>query len=175
MSWLKKYGHQSDVTKRAGFLNWNNKSLNTLKVKVTLFNVGSSFSPDGTAINGSRRCALYPPCRCQCSILRVFKAIATRTRGKSKQTLKSLKIEPGTSRSESRALANWATTAPIKVKLTSIKSNFDKRRYCRPWRSTNLNKIAPRIVIVSIALQEIQWMLNTDSMWSQQWATSSMN
>ena len=32
--------------------------------------------------------------------LRVFKAIATRTRGKSKQTLKSLKIEPGTSRSE---------------------------------------------------------------------------
>ena len=32
-----------------------------LEVKVTLFNVGSSFSPDGTAINGSRRCALYPP------------------------------------------------------------------------------------------------------------------
>ena len=30
----------------------------------------------------------------------------TRIRGKSKQTLKSLKIEPGTSRSESRALAN---------------------------------------------------------------------
>ena len=76
------------------------------KVKVTLFNVGSSFSPNGTAINGSRRCALYPPSHCQCSVLRVFKAIATRTRGKSKQTLKSLKIEPGTSRSESRALAN---------------------------------------------------------------------
>ena len=32
-----------------------------IKVKVTLFNVGSSFSPYGTAINGSRRCALYPP------------------------------------------------------------------------------------------------------------------
>ena len=77
-----------------------------IKVKVTLFNVGSSFSPYGTAINGSRRCALYPPCHCQCSVLRGFKAIATRTRGKSKQTLKSLKIEPGTSRSESRALAN---------------------------------------------------------------------
>ena len=59
-----------------------------------------------TAINGSRRCALYPPCHCQCSVLRVFKAIATRIRGKSKQTLKSLKIEPGTSRSVSRALAN---------------------------------------------------------------------
>ena len=59
-----------------------------------------------TAINGRRRCALYPPCHCQCSVLRVFKAIATRIRGKSKQTLKSLKIEPGTSRSESRALAN---------------------------------------------------------------------
>ena len=66
-----------------------------------------------TAINGSRRCALYPPCHCQCSVLRVFKAIATRIRGKSKQTLKSLKIEPGTSRSESRALAYWATTAPV--------------------------------------------------------------
>ena len=91
--------------------------LNVSKVKVTLFNVGSSFSPDGTAINGSRRCALYPPCHCQCSVLRVFKAIATRTKGKSKQTLKSLKIEPGTSRSESRALANWATTAPTRLLL----------------------------------------------------------
>ena len=47
----------------------------SVKVKVTLFNVGSSFSPEGTAINGSRRCALYPPCHCQCSVLRVFKAI----------------------------------------------------------------------------------------------------
>ena len=78
-----------------------------------LFNIGSSFSPNQTAINGSRRCALYPPCHCQCSVLRVFKAIATRIRGKSKQTLKSLKIEPGTSHSESRALANWAMTAPL--------------------------------------------------------------
>ena len=81
---------------------------------------GSSFSPEGTAINGSRRCALYPPWHCQCSVLRVFKAIATRTRGKSKQTLKSLKIEPGTSRSESRALANWATTAPSYHKQRKI-------------------------------------------------------
>ena len=47
-----------------------------------------------------------PPCHSQCSVLRVFIAIATRIRGKSKQTLKSLKIESGTSRSESRALAN---------------------------------------------------------------------
>ena len=30
------------------------------KGKVTLFNVGSSFSYE-TGINGSRRCALYPP------------------------------------------------------------------------------------------------------------------
>ena len=56
------------------------------KGKVTLFNVGSSFS-NKTGINGSRRCALYPPCLCQCSVLRVFKAMATRIRGKSKQTL----------------------------------------------------------------------------------------
>ena len=39
--------------------------------------------------------------------------MATRIRGKSKQPLKSLKIEPETSRSESRALANWATTASV--------------------------------------------------------------
>ena len=54
-----------------------------------------------------------PPCHCQCSVLWVFKAIATRIRGKSKQMLKSLKIELGTSHSESRALANRATTAPL--------------------------------------------------------------
>ena len=34
--------------------------LTALKGKVTLFNVGSSFSYE-TGINGSRRCALYPP------------------------------------------------------------------------------------------------------------------
>ena len=50
--------------------------------------------------------APFTPCLCHCSVLRVFKAIATRIRGKWKQTLKSLKIEPETSRSESRALAN---------------------------------------------------------------------
>ena len=82
------------------------------KGKVTLFNVGSSFSYEA-GINESRRRALYPPPSFyQCSVLRVFKAIATRIRGKSKQTFKSPRIEPGTSRSESRALANWATTAP---------------------------------------------------------------
>ena len=48
----------------------------------------------------------FPPCLCQCSVLRVFKAMATRIRGKSKQMLKSLKIEPETSRSERRALAH---------------------------------------------------------------------
>ena len=75
------------------------------KGKVTLFNVGSSFSYE-TGINGTRRCSLYPPCLCQCSVLRVFKGMATRIRGKWKQTLKSLKIEPDTCRLESRALVN---------------------------------------------------------------------
>jgi len=56
------------------------------KVKSLLFNVDSSFS-DETGINGSRRCALYSPCLCQCSVLQVFKAMATRIRGKSKQML----------------------------------------------------------------------------------------
>ena len=50
--------------------------------------------------------APFTPCLCHCSVLRVFKTMATRIRGKWKQTLKSLKIEPETSRSESCALAN---------------------------------------------------------------------
>ena len=102
-----------DFTPSSKHYNNNNCSNNLTALLGTarmfrslLFNVGNSFSPNEAAINGSRRCALYPPCHCQCSVLRVFKAIATRIRGKSKQTLKLLKIEPGTSRSESRALAN---------------------------------------------------------------------
>ena len=42
-----------------------------------------------------------PPSLCQYSVLRIFKAIATRIRGKSKQTLKSPRIELGTPCSES--------------------------------------------------------------------------
>ena len=57
--------------------------------------------------------APFNPFLCQCSILLVFKAMATRIRGKSKHTLKLLNIEPETSDSESRALAKWATTALI--------------------------------------------------------------
>ena len=82
------------------------------KGKVTILNVGSSFSYE-SGINGSRRCALYPPFPCQCFVLRVFKAIATLIRVKSKKTLQSPGIELGTSCSESRALTNWATPAPI--------------------------------------------------------------
>ena len=48
---------------------------------------------------------------CQCSVLRVFKAKATRMRRKSKQTLDSPRIELGTSSSEGWALTNWATPA----------------------------------------------------------------
>ena len=43
--------------------------------------------------------APFTPCVCHCSVLRVFKAMATRIRGKWKQMLKSLKIEPETSHS----------------------------------------------------------------------------
>ena len=45
------------------------------------------------------------PFTSQYSVLRIFKAIATRIRGKSKQTLKSSRIELGTPCFESRALA----------------------------------------------------------------------
>ena len=54
---------------------------------------------------------LHPPPR---SVLRFtgVQSYGYTDQRKSKQTLKSRKIEPETSRSESRALANWATTAP---------------------------------------------------------------
>ena len=57
--------------------------------------------------------ASFTPFRplCQCSVSRIFKAIVTRIRRKSKQTLKSPRIELWTRCSESRALANWATHA----------------------------------------------------------------
>ena len=53
-----------------------------------------------------------PPSLCQCSVLQVFKAMATRIWGKSKELLKSPIIEPVTSCSESRTLTNWATPPP---------------------------------------------------------------
>ena len=90
------------------------------KGKGTLFNVGSSFSYE-TDINGIQWCALHPFSLRQCSVLRVFKAIATRMRGKLKQTLKSLSIGPGTSSSESCTLTNCATPTP---KLNSQIAKF---------------------------------------------------
>ena len=56
---------------------------------------------------------LLPPSLCQCSVSRMFKVIATRIKGKSKQTLKSARIELGTPCSKSRALANWVTPANV--------------------------------------------------------------
>ena len=58
--------------------------------------------------------------------------MATRIRGKLKQMLKSLKIE-GSSRYKSRALANWATTAPQKPRKPKTswncwKSNWQKKK-----------------------------------------------
>ena len=55
------------------------------------------------------------PTLCWCSVSRVFKATVTRIRGKSKQTLRSPRIELGTSCSESRALSNSATPAPFGI------------------------------------------------------------
>ena len=54
-----------------------------------------------------------PPFLCQCSVLRVFKAQATRMGGKSEQALESLRIELGTSSTEGSALTNCATPAPL--------------------------------------------------------------
>ena len=49
---------------------------------------------------------LLPPSLCQCSVSRIFKAIATLIRGKWKKTLKSPMTELGNPCSESCALAN---------------------------------------------------------------------
>ena len=63
--------------------------------KVTLFNVGSSFSYE-PGINGSQQCALYPRPSVSAPFYSHLK----------KETFKSSRIKPGSSRSESRTLAN---------------------------------------------------------------------
>ena len=83
---------------RTTYIRFRIVSFSFNKGKVTLFNVGSSFSYE-TGINGSWQCALHPPSLRQCSVLWI--------RVKSKQMLKSIK--PGTSCSESSPLTNWAT------------------------------------------------------------------
>ena len=75
-------------------------------IKVTLFNVGSSFSYE-TGINGSQRCALYP------LPLSVLHFTSIQSYGYTDQKKVATDVEvTGTSRPESCALANWATTAP---------------------------------------------------------------
>ena len=53
--------------------------------------------------------ASFTPSLCQCSILRVFKAKATKIREKLEQALESLRMELGTSSTEGSALPNCAT------------------------------------------------------------------
>ena len=83
----------------------------SVKSNVTLFNVGSSFSYE-TGMNGSRRpCALSPPLSIRAPFYGYLKIY-----GYTKQTFKWPRIGLGTFRSESCALANWATTAPLLAK-----------------------------------------------------------
>ena len=64
--------------------------------------------------------APFTPSLCQCSILQVFKAIATQIREKSEQTLESLRVELGTSSTESSALTNYATRLFL-IRIFTIK------------------------------------------------------
>ena len=84
------------------FLDRNSKG----KVKEKSLYLTSAVPSVMKLVSMEANCAPFTPCLCQCSVLRVFKAMATRSRGNWKQTLKSLKIQPETSRSESRVLAN---------------------------------------------------------------------
>ena len=85
-----------------------------VKVKVSLFNVGSSVS--------SYNCYQWrltvrplPPPSVSAPILRVFKATATQIREKSEQTLESLRMELGTSSTEGSALTNCATRLLLNI------------------------------------------------------------
>ena len=72
------------------------------KGKGTLFSVGSSLVTRLVSMEADG-VPFHPPSSiCQCSVLRIFKAMATGIRGNSKQTLKSPSIAPGTSCSKSR-------------------------------------------------------------------------
>lgn len=72
------------------------------KGKGILFSVGSSLITRLESMEADGAPFYLPSSICQCSVLRVFKAMATGIRGNSKQTLKSPSIAPGTSCSESR-------------------------------------------------------------------------
>ena len=99
--------------------------------KVTLSYVGSSSVTRLVSMEAEGAPFTPFPPR-QCCVLRVFKAIAARIRGKSKQTLKSPSIEPGTSCWESRALTNWATPPPVVWRYSGLKwiqlQNHDSRQ-----------------------------------------------
>ena len=75
------------------------------KGKVTLFNVGSSFSYE-TGINGSRRCALYPPLPLSVLHFTGIQSYGYTDQRKVETDVRSLKIEPETSCFKSRTLAN---------------------------------------------------------------------
>ena len=102
-SWKKA----AKETRSVGLVNINPCRVGALVIAVVVPSVTRlvSMEADGAPFT-------LHPSLCQCSVLRVFKAIATRIRGKSKQTLKSPSIEPGTSCSESHSLTKWATPPP---------------------------------------------------------------
>ena len=94
---LQLYKHNLD-----SFLDRNSKG----KVKEKSLYLTSVVPSVTRLVSMEANAAPFTPLPLSVPVLRVFKAMATRIKGKSKQTLKSLKIEPETSRSESRALAN---------------------------------------------------------------------
>ena len=112
----------------------------TKEVKSLLVNVGSSFSYE-TGINGCRRCALYS--HLLLSVLRFtgIQSYGYTDQRKVETDVRSLKIEPETSRSESRALANWATTAP-QQKENKNKTKKIERMKCK--RSAGLGEQTTR-------------------------------
>ena len=75
------------------------------KGKVTLFNITSSFSYE-TGINGSRRRRPLPPLPLSVLHFTGIQSYGYTDQRKVEPDVRSLKIEPETSCSESRALAN---------------------------------------------------------------------
>ena len=59
----------------------------------------------------------FTPSLCQCSILWVFKATATKITEKLEQRLESLRIELGTSSTDGSALTNYATHLLLAVAI----------------------------------------------------------
>ena len=90
--------------------------------KVTLFNVGSSFSNE-TGINGSRRYALYPPASVSAPFYGYSKLWLHGSEESRSRRLSQWRSNRRPLAQKAAQKANWATTAPV-IAIRSCNTNY---------------------------------------------------